>query len=269
MDGYIDKLTNGELKKHTKTAAWKNILEKAKNLNANKQRAEPESEEEEPWEQKLTAQVRARVIEFLVKNKVSEREKEILKDVADNYLNTLRDGGYAKHNLAKAWKSIKNSAIRIMEEEAEEGGEQEEERDEEPRPRTKKRRSNTPRDRTIRIVSSWVKRMGIKPKSRYTLKMDTLLEDNLVDDWENTNSKQLAHDIIQQFKDRYPEYIRTLNRRNKIKNPRKPPQWSKATLQKRKEQRDANKHKIEERAKRKDLHKRYICLLYTSDAADE
>ena len=32
LDGYINKLMNGELEKHTKTSAWKKILEKAKNF---------------------------------------------------------------------------------------------------------------------------------------------------------------------------------------------------------------------------------------------
>ena len=51
-----------------------------------------------------------------------------------------------------------------------------------------------------------------------------------------------------------------MNRRNKIKNPRRPPQWSEATLKKKNDWMEANKHKIEEKMRKKDLHKRYMRL---------
>ena len=253
LDDYIDKLMNGKLKKHTKTAAWKNILEKAKEVEA-----ESENEGEEPWVERLVAQVRTRVMEFLVKNKTTEREKETIKGVADNYLNTLSSGGYAKHDLAKAWKSIKNSAIRVMEEEAAEAAEDEEqEQEEEETPTVGKKRKRgggkkktpkggmekTPaRRKVINAVSRWVRDIGIKPKSKYILQMDILLEDRLKsDDWEATgiSPHRVAKDIIQEFKDKFPNFIRKLNRQNfnYYLNPRKKPQWSEATLKKRQDQR--------------------------------
>ena len=82
--------------------------------------------------------------------------------------------------------------------------------------------------------------MGIKPKSRYLTKMDAILGDRLrPEDWnaEGSTSTAVANGIIQEFSDRYHEYIRTLNRQNKIKNPSRAPQWSEATLKKK----EANK----------------------------
>ena len=62
--------------------------------------------------------------------------------------------------------------------------------------------------------------------------MDAILGDSLNTDGENTTPKALAEQVIQEFKGRYPELIRTMNRQNKIKNPCRAPQWSKAFLKK-------------------------------------
>ena len=71
--------------------------------------------------------------------------------------------------------------------------------------------------------------------------MDLLFEDCLTDDWENKNPKQLAKEVIQEFKDKYLEFIQVMNRQNKIKNLPKPPQRSEATKTKRQDYREANK----------------------------
>ena len=59
--------------------------------------------------------------------------------------------------------------------------------------------------------------------------MDILSEDCLTDNWGNKNPKQLAKEVIQEFKDKYLEFIQVMNRQNKIKNLPKPPQRSEAT----------------------------------------
>ena len=62
--------------------------------------------------------------------------------------------------------------------------------------------------------------MGIKSKSRYVTKMDAILGDSLNADEGNTEPKALSERVIQEFKDRYADFMRILNRQNKIKNPR-------------------------------------------------
>ena len=92
------------------------------------------------------------------------------------------------------------------------------------------------RTRVINIVSKWVQAYGIKPRSKYVLKMDTILADRLrPDDWNKDGlpMQDVAKDIIREFKDRYPEFMRVLYQRNKEPVAHRPPKWSKATLQKR------------------------------------
>ena len=48
-----------------------------------------------------------------------------------------------------------------------------------------------------------------------------------------------------------------MNRRNKIKNPRKPPQWSEATKKKRDDYKEANKEKFAKREAQSALYKKY------------
>ena len=75
--------------------------------------------------------------------------------------------------------------------------------------------------------------------------MDAILGDRLrPEDWnaEGSTSIAVANGIIQQFSDRYPEYIRTLNRQNKTKNPRRASRWSEATLKKK----EVNKERLDE-----------------------
>ena len=88
------------------------------------------------------------------------------------------------------------------------------------------------------------------------MKMDTLLKACLTEDWENATPKKLEAEVIREFKDRYPKLARVMNRQNKIKNPRRKPQWSKATLQKRRDYSDANKEKIGKREAQNALYKR-------------
>ena len=54
--------------------------------------------------------------------------------------------------------------------------------------------------------------------------------------------------------------MRILNRQNKIKNPRRAPQWSEATLKKKEDYREANKEKLAERDKKIALHEQYKLL---------
>ena len=68
--------------------------------------------------------------------------------------------------------------------------------------------------------------------------MDILLEDRLKpDDWEETGltPNQVAKDIIQEFKDKFPKFIWKLNRQNfnYYLNPRKKTQQGAATIAKR------------------------------------
>jgi len=115
------------------------------------------------------------------------------------------------------------------------------------------------RTRVINKVSEWVRSMGIKAKSKYITRIDAILGDRLrPEDWNAQGSKtsDIAKEVITEFSDRYPEYIRALNRRKKIKNPRRPPRLSEATLRKK----EANKQKTEERARKKALYAEYKSL---------
>ena len=67
----------------------------------------------------------------------------------------------------------------------------------------------------------------------------------------DTGPKALAERVIQEFKDKYPDFMRVLNRKNKIKNIRRAPQWSEATLKKKADYREANKEKLAERDRKR------------------
>ena len=74
--------------------------------------------------------------------------------------------------------------------------------------------------------------------------MDTILGDALrPDDWnkEGLRSQDIANNIIQEFQDRYPEYMGVLKKRKKEPVERRKPTWSEATLAKR----EATKEKRE------------------------
>ena len=89
--------------------------------------------------------------------------------------------------------------------------------------------------------------------------MDVILGDTLrPDDWnkEGLRSQDIANNIIQEFQDRYPDYMRVLKKRNKEPVERRKPTWSEATLAKREETRA----KREERARRKALYEQYKLL---------
>ena len=58
---------------------------------------------------------------------------------------------------------------------------------------------------------------------------------------------EVARDIIQEFKNRYSEFFRKISSRNKVRNPRRPPKWSDATIATRNAHREANKDKIKAR----------------------
>ena len=87
--------------------------------------------------------------------------------------------------------------------------------------------------------------------------MDIILADRLrPEDWnaDGLKTQDIADDIIREFKDRYPEFMRVLYRCNKESVLCRPPKWSKATLQKR----EASKEKREARARIKALYAEYI-----------
>ena len=91
------------------------------------------------------------------------------------------------------------------------------------------------------------------------LKMDVILSDALrPDDWnkEGLRSQDVADNIIREFQDRYPEYMRVLKKRKKEPVEHRKPKWSEATLAKR----EATKEKREERARRKALYEEYKLL---------
>ena len=54
--------------------------------------------------------------------------------------------------------------------------------------------------------------------------------------------------------------MRILNRQNKIKSPRRAPQWSKANLKKKEDYREGNKEKLAERDRKRPLYKQYKLL---------
>ena len=54
--------------------------------------------------------------------------------------------------------------------------------------------------------------------------------------------------------------MRILNRQNKIKNPRRAPQWSEATLKKKEDYREANKEKLADRNRKRALYEQYKLL---------
>ena len=89
--------------------------------------------------------------------------------------------------------------------------------------------------------------------------MDVILGDALrPDDWnkEGLRSQDIANNIIQEFQDRYPDYMRTLKKRNKEHVERRKPVWSEATLAKR----EGTREKREARARRKALYEQYKLL---------
>ena len=66
--------------------------------------------------------------------------------------------------------------------------------------------------------------------------MDIILGDALrPDDWnkDGLRSRDVADKIIQEFQDRYPEYMHVLKKCKKESVERRKPRWSEATLQKR------------------------------------
>ena len=89
--------------------------------------------------------------------------------------------------------------------------------------------------------------------------MRTILSNTLTpNDWNNRGlrSQDIANNIIQEFQDRYPDYVRVLKKRKKEPVERRKPVWSEATLAKR----EATKEKRGERARRKALYEQYKLL---------
>ena len=186
----------------------------------------------------LTLQLRIRYKKFLRDNDSSAKEKQVLHDHVEHYIDLLQQKHFKRPTLNKAWKVIQEAVSDELQDHLEEGGTLDSE------PRQKQTKTTSPRQKTINLVSAWVRKMGIKSKSRYITKMDAILGDSLNADEGNTEPKALAERVIQEFKDRYPDFMRILNRQNKIKNPRRAPQWSEATLKKKEDYREANKEKL-------------------------
>ena len=102
---------------------------------------------------------------------------------------------FKRTTLNKAWKIIQEAASDVLQDHLEEGGTLD------PEPHQKQTKTTSPRQKTINLVSAWVRKMGIKSKSRYVTKMDAVLGDSLNADEGNTQPKALAEHVIQEFKD--------------------------------------------------------------------
>ena len=167
-------------------------------------------EQERSKRHTLALQLRVRYKKFLRDNDSSAKEKEVLHDIVKNYITTLQDKKYKRTTLNKAWTVIQEAVSDELQDHLEEGGTLE------PEPRQKQTKTTSPRQKTINLVSAWVRKMGIKSKSRYVTKMDAILGDSLNADEGNIEPKALAERVIQEFKDRYPDFMRILNRQNQI-----------------------------------------------------
>ena len=130
-------------------------------------------EQERSKRHMLALQLRVRYKKFLRDNDSSAKEKEMLHDVVENYINALQDIKYKRTTLNKAWKAIQEAVSDVLQDHLEEGGTLD------PEPRQKQTKTTSPRQKTINLVSAWVQKMGIKPKSRYVTKMDAILGDSL------------------------------------------------------------------------------------------
>ena len=97
----------------------------------------------------------------------------MLHDIVENYITALQDKKYKRTTLNKAWEVIQEAVSDELQDHLEEGGTLD------PEPRQKQTKTTSPRQKTINLVSAWVRKMGIKSKSRYVTKMDAILGDSL------------------------------------------------------------------------------------------
>lgn len=239
-----------------------------------------EDTEDEDWVQDLREYLKNRLQNQLDGDTtMDERRRELLTSVVQGYRSGLQRGRFDKHTRGDAWESVLELYRRHLRD-----GTVYDPNDSsdlpsppiQPKPKRKRKMKRggsgrvakflgTPipkspqRTRVINLVSKWVRDYGIKPKSKYILKMDIILGDALrPDDWnkEGLRSQDIANNIIQEFQDRYPDYMRVLKKRRKEPVERRKPVWSEATLAKR----EATKEKRDARARRKALYEQYKLL---------
>ena len=236
--------------------------------------------EDENWVEDLREYLKNRLQQQLQDVTLDQRRKDLLKSVVQGYRNQLGKNRFDKHTRGAAWEAVLETyRNHLRDNQVFDPDDGEIEQPPQPvQPKRKRKRKvkrggsgrvakflgapipkSPQRTRVINLVSKWVNGYGIKPKSKYILKMDVILGDALrPDDWnkDGLRTKDIANNIIQEFQDRYPEYMRVLKKRNKEPVERRKPVWSEATLAKR----EPNRAKREERAQRKALYDQYKLL---------
>ena len=233
---------------------------------------EDDEEEGDEWISDLKRFLGQQLVKYLTNKKLKAEDEELLRDIVQKYKEKLDNHVYIKHTNAQAWgKVIEQFDKATQAQQTDFAPDSEVEGLPKKRKKSVKPKKRPPaftgvpipkspaRTRVINKVSEWVRSMGIKAKSKYITRIDAILGDRLrPEDWNAQGSKtsDIANEVITEFSDRYPEYIRVLNRHKKIKNPRRPPRWSEATLKKK----EANKQKTEERARKKALYAEYKSL---------
>jgi len=239
-----------------------------------------EDTENENWVEDLREYLKNHLQRYIDGAHLSEQNQDILKRVVHTYRKRLAQNKFDQHTRGEAWDEVLDLFNREL------SGERtnfDPDSDIEESPKLKKKVTkrkrrvkragsarvskflgvpipkSPQRTRVINLVSKWVNGYGIKPKSKYILKMDIILGDALrPDDWnkDGLRTKDIANNIIQEFQDRYPDYMRVLKKRNKEPVERRKPVWSEATLAKR----EPNRAKREQRAQRKALYEQYKLL---------
>ena len=188
--------------------------------------------EDEDWIEDLRTYLKNHLQNYLNTTHLDQDKQDLLKSVVHGYRNQLARNRFDKHSRNDAW----NAVLELYKKELR--GDRNDfapdsDIEEPPKPIKRKRKVKrsgssrvakflgTPipkspqRTRVINLVSKWVNDYGIKPKSKYILKMDVILGDALrLDDWnkEGLRSGDVADRIIQEFQDRYPEYMPVLKK---------------------------------------------------------
>ena len=197
---------------------------------------EDDEEEGDEWISDLKRFLGQQLVKYLTNKKLKAEDEELLRDIVQKYKEKLDNHVYIKHTNAQAWgKVIEQFRKATQAQQTDFAPDSEVEELPKKRKKSVKAKKRPPaftgvpipkspaRTRVINKVSEWVRSMGIKAKSKYITRIDAILGDRLrPEDWNAQGSKtsDIAKEVITEFSDRYPEYIRVLNRRKKIKNPR-------------------------------------------------
>ena len=124
------------------------------------------------------------LVQYLGKTHLTPEHQEILKEVVLEYREKLQSNYFRQHSRVDAWRKVLekiNKRVKATQKDFAPDSEVEE--PPKKRKRKTKRTAKTPipklpqRTRVINIVSEWLRGYGIKPKSKYILKMDTILSD--------------------------------------------------------------------------------------------